>query len=78
LETLALGIYLFNLLLQKPDGSYRKDSTELISSTCLIVAAKAIELDKHIPYFSRYQKHASKNHTKQEFEMAEKQIMEEF
>jgi hypothetical protein len=77
IETLALGLYFYNLLLQKPEKSYRNDSTEFISSTCLIVAAKAIELDKRIPYFSRYQKHASKNHTSQEFEKAEKQVMEE-
>lgn len=66
-ETLALGIYLYNILLQRPDSTYKEQNTEFYSSVCLMVAAKAIELDKHIPYFSRYQKYACKNHTKQEY-----------
>lgn len=65
LETLALGVYMFNLLMQKPDKSYRNDSVDFVGGSCLMVAAKSIELDKHIPYFSRYQKYASKNHSPQ-------------
>lgn len=29
-----------------------------VSSVCLIVAAKAIELDKRVPYLNRYQRYA--------------------
>lgn len=77
-ETLALGIYLYNILLQKPDSIYKEESAEFYSSVCLMVAAKAIELDKHIPYFSRYQKHGCKNYSVSEYEKAEKKVMEEF
>lgn len=33
-----------------------------------MVAAKAIEFDKHIPYYTRYQKYACKNHNKEEYQ----------
>lgn len=76
---MALGLQLYNLLIQKPDRSYRDDSMEFVGACCLMVAAKAIELDKHIPYFSRFHKHAGRgHHSPQDFERQEKQIMEEF
>ena len=51
---------------------------EFYSSVCLMVAAKAIELDKNIPYFSRYQRYAEKTHTKEQYEKAEMELMDEF
>jgi hypothetical protein len=61
IETLALGIYLYNILLRN-DGSRPEYSTqmEFYSSLCLMIAAKAIELDRHIPYYSRFIKYACK------------------
>ena len=41
---------------------------EFYSSVCLIVAAKTIELDKNIPYMSRYQRYAEKSHSKEDYE----------
>jgi hypothetical protein len=36
-----------------------------------MVAAKAIELDRHIPYYSRFIKYACKEHRKEEYEIGE-------
>lgn len=43
-----------------------------------MVAAKAIELDRKIPYYSRFLKYACREHTKDEYQAAEKEIMEKF
>lgn len=75
---MALGIYLYNLLINKGDKSYRTEDIEFYSSVCLMVAAKAIELDKMVPYFSRYSKYVLKHHSTNEFEKAEKAVIEEF
>lgn len=64
---MALGIYLYNLLINKGDKSYKNEDIEFYTSVCLMVAAKAIELDKIVPYFSRYGKYVSKHHTPSEF-----------
>lgn len=66
-ETLALGVYLYNLLIHRPNSTYKDESAEFYSTVCLMAAAKAIELDRHIPYFSRYQKYGCQNYTKQEY-----------
>lgn len=43
-----------------------------------MIGAKAIELDKRIPYYSRYIKYACKNHGKDEYEKTEVKLIEEF
>lgn len=40
----------------------------LYSGVSLMVAAKAIELDKKIPYYSRFQRYADNTYTKEEYE----------
>ena len=42
-----------------------------------MVASKAIELDKRVPYFNRYQRYADKSFFQEEYEMAERKIFEE-
>lgn len=77
-ETLALGIYLYSILTQKPGSAFKDENSEFYSSVCLMVAAKAIELDKHIPYFSRYQKHGCQEFSRHDYQKAEKIVMNEF
>ena len=51
-----------------------KDNERFWASTCLIMAGKAIELDKKVPYLNRYQRYADKNHTDEEYKAAEKVV----
>lgn len=79
IETLALGLYLYNQLVHgDPDRSEYSVSMEFYASLCLMIAAKAIELDRHIPYYSRYIKYGCKDHTKREYEKMEVRLIEEF
>ena len=39
-----------------------------LSSTCLIVAGKAIELDRKVPYLNRYQRYAETSMSQDEYE----------
>jgi hypothetical protein len=69
-ETLALGLYLFQRL-------QRLNSNEKFwASAALIVAGKAVELDKNVPYLNRYQRYAEKSFTQQDYELAERTIFE--
>lgn len=72
-ETIALGIYMFNFLYDKKESSRNQyfEEMEFFSSVCLIAGAKSIELDKNIPYFSRYRRYAEKSHTEVEYESVE-------
>jgi hypothetical protein len=65
-ETMALGIYIFNILYDRYQNNRREYENDMnfYSSVCLMVAAKAIELDKKIPYYPRYQKYADPSHKK--------------
>lgn len=47
------------------------------ASCSLIVASKAVELDKNVPYLNRYQRYADKDHTQEEYEQAERTIFEQ-
>ena len=69
-ETLALGLYLYQ--------STRKmhPCERFWASAALIVAAKGVELDKNVPYLNRYQRYAEKAFTQQEYEQAERTILE--
>lgn len=52
IETLALGIYVYA-------RTYNPDRDEKFwAAVSLIVASKAIELDKKVPYLNRYQRYA--------------------
>jgi hypothetical protein len=58
-ETLALGLYIYQYL-------HKANSNEKFwASAALIVAGKAIELDKNVPYLNRYQRYADKSFTQQ-------------
>lgn len=76
-ETLALGLYLYNVLLEADRTDYRTQM-EFYASVCLMIGAKAIELDKRIPYYSRFVKYACREHSKDEYEKTEVKLMEEF
>lgn len=69
-ETLALGLHIYQCLREL--STYEK----FWSASCLIVASKAIELDKNVPYLNRYQRYADKDHTQEEYESAERTIFE--
>ncbi len=69
-ETLALGIYIYQNL-QKMNSNEK-----FWASTCLIVAGKAGELDKNVPYLNRYQRYADKNFKQEDYEVAERTIFE--
>lgn len=69
-ETLALALYLYQLL-------HRLHPSEKFwASAALIVAAKAVELDKNVPYLNRYQRYADKGYSQQDYEQAERTIFE--
>ena len=78
METLALSIYLFNHLYDKHPELQREYDTKsyFYSSVAVMVAAKAIELDKKIPYYSRFQRHVDLSHSKEEYEKAESQMFD--
>jgi len=40
------------------------------ASACLIVAGKAGELDKNVPYLNRYQRYADKSFSQYDYEQA--------
>lgn len=46
------------------------------ASSALIVAGKACELDKNVPYLNRYQRYADKTFTQTDYEQAERTIFE--
>lgn len=46
------------------------------ASTCLIIAGKAGELDKNVPYLNRYQRYADKSFSQADYEQAERTIFE--
>ena len=69
-ETLALGLHIYQTL--KDLSPFEK----FWASSCLIVASKGIELDKNVPYLNRYQRYADKDHTQEEYEIAERTIFE--
>lgn len=69
-ETLALGLQIYQTL-QKLNANEK-----FWTSACMIVAAKAGELDKNVPYLNRYQRYADKSFTQAEYEQAERTIFE--
>jgi len=63
-----LGLHLYQTL-------HRLHPSEKFwASAALIVAGKAVELDKNVPYLNRYQRYADKNFSQQEYELAERTI----
>lgn len=72
LETLALGVYVY----AKSCKNQEKDE-KFWASAALIVASKGIELDKRVPYLNRYQRYADKSFTQEDYELAEKTILQE-
>jgi hypothetical protein len=70
LETLALGLHIFQTL-------HKLHPCEKFwASATLMVAGKAVELDKNVPYLNRYQRYADKSFTQQDYEQAERTIFE--
>lgn len=47
----------------------------LYAGVSVMIAAKAIELDKKVPYYSRFQKYADTTFTKQEYEELESELL---
>ena len=41
-----------------------------------MIASKGIELDKRVPYLNRYQRYADKSFPQEDYELAEKVILE--
>lgn len=58
LETVALGLYIY----AKTNPKQERDEKFWASAT-LLVASKAIELDRKVPYLNRYQKYAEKTYS---------------
>ena len=76
-ETLALGIYLYYKV--RSESRWKNEEISELkqrfyTSTCLIVAGKAIELDRKVPYLNRYQRYAETSMTQDEYEREEQKV----
>ena len=69
-ETLALGLHFYQTL------RHLHSHERFWACSCLIVAGKAGELDKNVPYLNRYQRYADKNFSQEDYEHAERVIFE--
>jgi len=67
---LALGIHYFQAL------RHLNPHEKFWASSALIVAGKACELDKNVPYLNRYQRYADKAFAQTDYEQAERTICE--
>ena len=75
-ETLALGMYFYaemqqqklKKLKEKKLNGFSIAEENFLASSCLLVASKAIELDRKVPYLNRYQRYAEKSKTKEDYE----------
>ena len=63
-ETLALGLHFYQTL------RHLHSHERFWASSCLIVAGKACELDKNVPYLNRYQRYADKSFSQSDYEQA--------
>ena len=61
-ETLALGLHLYQCV------RAMNPHERFWSATALVVAGKAVELDKNVPYLNRYQRYADKSFTQDDYE----------
>jgi hypothetical protein len=69
-ETLALGTHFFQAL------RHLHPSEKFWASSCLLVAGKACELDRNVPYLNRYQRYADRAFAQADYEAAERLICE--
>ena len=78
METLALVIYLFNHLYEKRrcDKDF-EEKMNLYAGVCVMIAAKGVDLDKKVPYYSRFQRHADAAYSKSEYEQLEGELLAE-
>ena len=67
-ETLALGLHIFQCVREL------NPNERFWSATALVVAGKAVELDKNVPYLNRYQRYADKSFTQDDYEQGERVI----
>jgi hypothetical protein len=71
LETLALGVYILGKACP-----YNPKEEKFWAAVALMVASKAIELDKRVPYLDRYQRYADKTFTQEDYQTAERTVLE--
>ena len=67
-EALALAVHFYQTL------RHLHAHQRFWASSCLIVAGKAVELDKNVPYLNRYQRYADKAFSQSDYEQAERTI----
>lgn len=78
METLALSIYIFNSLYEaSTTPRLFEQKMNLYAGACLMIAGKAIQLDKRVPYYSRFQKYADTSYSKEEYESLEMDLLAE-
>ena len=76
LNSLYLSIYYLDFIMSKKDTPIPSSSYSTYALTCLLVAAKAVELDERIPYISKLVKYCGQDIDPDHVKAAEKKLLE--